>query len=186
MEILKVIEVSDVKQDVNGMPYKTVKFSTSDKKMINSVEGRIIVQIPTKVSSRNFQGHSYLELSQLAKDLGYLTKDGKADYSKLSEEEIKDVKPEFGYNLKKDQIVVGAIVSKEVEEYEITDSTTGEVRTVNTYSRVILGDSGQASFHSDIVKEFRRQGHELIQIADLEIEQGVGEEEEIETPAKVF
>lgn len=179
MEILKVVAVSEVKEDVNGMPYKTVQFSTSDKKVVNTAQGRIIVQIPTKLSSRNFQGHSYLELSRIAKEAGHITKDGKADYSKLTPQEIAEAKEEFGYNLKVGQVVAGALVSREVEPYEIPDSNTGEIREVSSYSRVILGDSDQHSFQAEIVREFRRQGHELIQVADLELEKAP-EEEEVE------
>lgn len=178
MEILKVISTSEVKEDVNTMPYKIVEFESAAQKSIQTPSGVITVKCPTRKSSRAFQGHVYLELKPLAIKLGKTDKDGKPEYAKLTAKEIEGVTPEFGFDLNVGDMVTGSIVKRAVEAYDIVDESTGDVRAVESYSRVILGDTGKFEFQALIVQEFRRQGHELIQVnPDLVLKTASSKEE---------
>lgn len=164
-EVLKVVAVSEPQPDVNGIPFRIVEMETLGIKRVTTAIGIIPAKCSKRRSKRAFWACSYLDLNPLAKELGYVDKDGNPDYKKIKEEDYKHLPCEFGFDLKVGEPVLGDIVSREVEPYNITDPETGEVlRETNLYSRIILGDTDSPAFQSTIVQEFRRQGHELIQV----------------------
>lgn len=114
-KLLKKVAESAVKQDKNGRNYKTVTFETNGIE-IQKVGGRDVqVHVPVKSSSMNVYESSYL-----------------------------DNKEEFGYSLPLGSYVPGAIVTQNVEPYQIPDTRTGEMRTVSTYSAIVIGDTDDA------------------------------------------
>lgn len=88
------------------------------------------IHVPTKSSSMNVYEESYLNNQE-----------------------------EFGYSLSVNSLVQGDIVTRNVEPYQITDRGTGEMRTVTTYTSVVLGDTDDAGFEVMVQKTIaRRQG----------------------------
>jgi hypothetical protein len=67
------------------------------------------------------------------------------------------------YNAGAGTAVVGTLVSREVEPYQIEDSVAGNVllRDVNTYSCFVPADESAANFESAVKSAFRWNGHPL-------------------------
>jgi len=67
------------------------------------------------------------------------------------------------YNANVGTAVVGTLVSREVEPYQIEDNIAGEstMRTVNTYSCFVAEAEDSARFESAVRSAFRWNGHPL-------------------------
>ena len=77
----------------------------------------------------------------------------------VNEESYLNNQEEFGYSLSVNSLVQGDIVTRNVEPYQIADRSTGEMRTVTTYTSVVLGDTDDAGFEVMVQKTIaRRQG----------------------------
>lgn len=141
-EFLTVTSFGEVKKDSNQRIYKQLFLKGNDMKYVN-VGGKTV---PIRTEAR--------ESSIIVRESRYL-----------------DDKPDFGWDFKIGERVAGAIVTREVMPYEITDQKTGEVRTVTTYTRPVLGDTtNKAAFEVAVRREFNAQGHPLME----EVQQQVG------------
>ena len=71
------------------------------------------------------------------------------------------------YNAAAGTAVVGSIVSREVEPYQIEDNIAGEtvLRTVNTYSCFVAEAEDSARFESAVRSAFRWNGHPLANVS---------------------
>jgi len=128
-KLLKKVAESAVKQDKNGKNYKTITFQTIGTQMQNVPGvGNVRVSVPTKTSSMNVYEESYL-----------------------------NGKEEFGYSLPVGEYVTGDIVTRTVEPYSITDTNSGEVRTVNTYTAIVLGDTDAPDFEVLVERTLSRR-----------------------------
>jgi hypothetical protein len=148
-EFLTVTSFGEVKKDSNQRIYKQVFLKGNDLKD---------VIIGGKVSTIRMEAR---ESSIIVRESRYL-----------------DDKPDFGWDFKIGERVGGAIVTREVMPYEITDAKTGEVRTVSTYTRPVLGDTtNKAAFEAAVRREFNSQGHPLLEDVTREVQslQQVGE-----------
>jgi len=68
---------------------------------------------------------------------------------------------DFGWNFKVGEYVLGAKVTRTVPDYPITDKATGNVNMVNTYSAIVLGDTTNPSFETEVRRVFKSAGHNL-------------------------
>lgn len=67
---------------------------------------------------------------------------------------------DFLYDAKVGEEVVGSLVTRIVNDYQIEDSTTGESRVVNKATVVVLEDTADAaSFEAAIDTAFKNAGH---------------------------
>lgn len=78
------------------------------------------------------------------------------------EESYLNDKMEFGYDFKVGDLVEGNIVTREVVEYEIVNTETGEERTVSSYTAVVFGDTFDPSFELEVQKAFKAAGHPIV------------------------
>lgn len=104
-DISQVIAISEVKTDKNGREFKTLRLSAPAYK-VQSVPGIGEVRVKTKAKqvSVNAWKESYL-----------------------------DSKPSFGWDAKiNDWLSVGIFVATNLEPYEITDTSSGEIREVTS------------------------------------------------------
>lgn len=131
-EYLTVTELGEVKQDKNDRNYRQIFFTGQSEKHITLPTGKVITAKTAPKTS-----------SILAREASYL-----------------DDKPEFAWGLKKGDTVLGAVVTREVEPYDIT-TADGEIREVSTYTRVVFGDTTDPSFESLVKREFEAQDRKL-------------------------
>lgn len=124
--VLTVVSVSNVKKDKNKRSFKTIKVRTSDKKSFINDDGvKVTAKIQPKIGTINSWEESYLDGNQ-----------------------------EFTYEFAEGEVILGDVVTLQVEPYEIPNQQTGEIRTVNRFSCVVLGDSTAPSWNSDVAKVF--------------------------------
>lgn len=125
---------SEVRQDKNKRNYKIVTFSQETSVEINHpTKGKIVALGEKKVSRKKAYEQNYL--NQTA-DLGWSEPVG--------------------------TIFLGKLVTKAVVPYEFTDERTGEVKTANNYTAIVLGDTTSPSFESAINSTFKSAGRSLI------------------------
>lgn len=137
--VLTVVGKSEVKEDKNGRAYVTVTFKGDDEKYITLPNGKVrTVKMKSRTSAKNAYQESYL-----------------------------NEQPDFEWGLKVGDEVLGAIVTRETDEYDIA-TPDGEIRTVNSYSRVIMGDSTDPSFETVIKREFAAQGRIIVNQAQVQ------------------
>lgn len=67
------------------------------------------------------------------------------------------------YNASEGTAVVGTLVTRDVEPYQIEDSIAGQtlLRDVNTYTCFVPADNSSANFESEVRNAFRWNGHQL-------------------------
>jgi hypothetical protein len=126
------VTVTAIKQDKdrNGRDYKVIRVAPSDTVYISLPNGQLLeAKREVKETSFNAYKESYLN------DL-----------------------PQFGWNTTLGQVLLGDIVTREVIPYNIP-TDMGEVRTVNTYSTFVTGDTTDAeAFDLQIKKVFNNKG----------------------------
>jgi hypothetical protein len=147
MNFLAKTAESEVKQDKNGKNYKRVTFTEV-----------VIMQTPF--------GPVQKPISQ-----------SRSNTQNRFEESYLDQKVETGYadpifnpkNPSNGGIFQGAIESRNVEEYEIVDTKTGEEKAVDKYTTIVFGDTDSPTYESLVKSAFKSQGHEVIEAAKLTI-----------------
>jgi len=133
MSLLTVISVSEVKQD-NGTKGEKRNYKTIVFRTPNTkVISGLKIRCKTKEGVVNAWEKAYL-----------------------------DNKMGFGFDFQVDDMVEGDIVTREVSEYPIADTTTGEERMVSTYSCVVFGDTTDPSFEIEVQKAFKAAGHPIV------------------------
>ncbi len=138
MNIIVKIAESELKQDKNGNSYKTVTFS--EQRMVDTPFGKMA--LPTSQSRST-------KINRYAKS--YLN----------GEPEIGFNDPIFNSsNPTKGGWFMGAIETRKVNEYDIT-ADDGSVRTVDTYTTIVFGDSDNPAFESLVKSSFKSRGHEI-------------------------
>lgn len=143
LTVIKKVEESKVKQDVNGRNYKTCTFEKMGKREVNIPGiGNIVVDDKPIRTSVNLWEESYLNNSM-----------------------------EYGYdtpvNTERNSYLFGDIVTRKVEPYVINslDKTTGEMveRTVDTYTTVVFDSSGNAeAFEAAVKRTFANRQHPIV------------------------
>jgi hypothetical protein len=71
------------------------------------------------------------------------------------------------YNAPQGSAVVGTLVTREVEPYQIEDTIAGNVllRDVSTYTCFVPAEESSANFESEVRNCFRWNGHTLAEVA---------------------
>ena len=138
--IIKTAE-SAVTQDRNGRNYKRVTFETLGKAIVNHpIVGRVIADVPKKSTKINIYENSYLNNQE-----------------------------EFGYSSPVGSKVLGNIVTRKVEAYDITNQETGETRTVNSYTTIVFGDTDTPDFEVAVERAFKNASHPLVEFTPANI-----------------
>lgn len=127
-ELLTVVKVSENRQDKNGRNYKVVTFQgPQHKEILDITTGELMtVRVPARTSSITRYEESYL-----------------------------DDKMQYMYDAEVGEKVPGAIVTREVPEYEING------RPVYSYSTVVLGMTSEPGFETQVLAAFKSAGHDL-------------------------
>ena len=136
--IVKKTAESEVKQDKNKREYKLITFG--ETRFVKNPFGPGEIMVPDS-QSRSTRTVVYKET--------YL-----------------DNKMGIGYNdpifnIKNPQAggwALGSIETRECEPYEIT-GTDGTVRTVNTFTTIVFGDTDSPAFESSVRSSFKSKGH---------------------------
>lgn len=127
--LIKKVAESAVKPDKNGRNYKTITVATLGTSVQNIPGvGNVTVHSPVKTASMNVYESSYLNNQE-----------------------------EFGYSLPVGSLMMGNIVTRTVEPYTIVNRENGEVRTVNTYTCAVLGDTDDEGFETLVEKTIARR-----------------------------
>ena len=155
-KLLRVLEVSEEKKDKNGLPYKTITFTTPDKVRVKDLLTDKVSVVNTKSKTRvlNLFKYNYLEVSAIAKEK-------EVEVKKLKQEDLKDVSPDFGYDLQVGHQVEGSIETRPVLSYEIVNQETGEIRIAHFYTTVVLGNTEDSDFEQAVQREFTRSGRTI-------------------------
>ena len=134
--VIKVAQ-SEIKNDKNQRPYKTVTFG--EVRFIDTPFGKMVVPATqARTTKINCYENNYLG----KQDPGY------AD-------------PIFNQsNPSNGGWFMGSIETREVEGYDIP-SADGGVRTVNTYTTVVFADTDSPAFESTVKSTFNSKGHVL-------------------------
>ena len=129
---------TEAKQDKNGRNYKTVAFS--EVKHVDTPFGKMLLPASqSKTVKINCYENSYLNKM----DAGY------AD-------------PIFNANNPANGgWFAGSIEAREVVGYDIT-SADGSIKTVNTYTTVVFGDTDSPAYESTVKAAFKSKGHEVM------------------------
>jgi len=133
---------SAVKQDKNGRNYKTVTFL--EVVMMNTPFG--IVQKPATQSRSNKINCYEKNYLNETPDIGY------------NDPIFNAAKPTAG------GLFQGSIETRQVEAYEIPDSE-GTMRTVNTFTTVVFGDTESPAYETVVKAAFKSKGHEVLEAA---------------------
>jgi hypothetical protein len=128
-----VSRLGEVKMDKNDREYRTIYFKGEEKVYLNRGGKLLEVNQITRESSTNAYAKSYL-----------------------------NDQPEAAWAFKVGTMVLGAIVTRKVAPYEIPFGEN-DVRTVDTYTRVVFGDTAKVEeFEALVQREFAAQGREIV------------------------
>lgn len=128
---------SEIKQDKNGRNYKTVTFG--EVRFIDTPFGKMVVPASqARTTKINCYENNYLNKM----DVGY------------NDPIFNQSNPANG------GWFAGSIETREVKEYDIP-SADGGVRTVNTYTTVVFGDTDSPAYESAVKSTFSSKGHEV-------------------------
>lgn len=132
--LIKTAE-SEVKQDRNGRNYKVIDLT--EAAMMNTPFGQVQKpQAQCRSTRIKVQEQSYLNDKE---ELGYSD-------------------PVFNKsNPAKGGIFEGAIVTRNVQPYEVND------RVVSTYTTAVFGNTDDAGFESAVKTRFKSAGHEVVE-----------------------
>ena len=138
--LLKVNSI-EIREDKKGNPYKFIEVANYPHKLMLGPDG-------TQVKVR-----------QMARTIGITAWDKR---EVTMEDGTKyDFKADPSFALEDKESFAGDIVTRKVPAYDIADDN-GEVRTVDTYSCVVFGDTDdKPGFEAAISKEFKRRDHDL-------------------------
>ena len=136
--VIKVAQ-SEIKNDKNQRPYKTVTFG--EVRFIDTPFGKMVVPATqARTTKINCYENNYLG----KQDPGY------AD-------------PIFNQsNPSNGGWFAGSIETRNVEGYDIP-TADGGVRTVNTYTTVVFGDTDSPAFESAVKSAFSSKGHNVVE-----------------------
>jgi hypothetical protein len=136
--VIKVSQ-SEIKNDKNQRPYKTVTFG--EVRFIDTPFGKMVVPATqARTTKINCYENNYLG----KQDPGY------AD-------------PIFNQsNPSNGGWFAGSIETRNVEGYDIP-TADGGVRTVNTYTTVVFGDTDSPAFESSVKSAFSSKGHNVVE-----------------------
>lgn len=136
--IVVKIAQSELKKDKNQRNYKTVTFG--EVRFIDTPFGKMTVPASQARQTKiNCYENNYLGKM----DVGY------------SDPIFNQSNPAAG------GWFLGSIETRNVSEYDITASDGG-VRTVSTYTTVVLGDTDSPAFESAVKSTFASKGHEVV------------------------
>jgi hypothetical protein len=133
MKTMKVIAVSDVKQDKNGRDYKVVTLSNPSVVTMMDVEtGELITaKVPPLKSKVTAYKETYL-----------------------------DDTPSFLWDAVEGETVLGSVVTRKVPVYDISDGDVS--RKVETYTCAVVANSDDSeTWEVAIEKAFKNNGHPL-------------------------
>lgn len=146
--VVKTAE-TPVKQDKNGRNYKTVTFT--ERVMMNTAFG----PLPKPLNQcRSTSVNQYEENYLGAKDPAY------------SSPIFNERNPQAGGYFE------GKIETRNVAEYDI-EARDGAIRTVNTYTTVVLGDTTSPAWENVVKSVFRSRGHEVVEPTNITIQETV-------------
>lgn len=137
LKVVKIIETNEKGQplvDKNGKEYKRISVQTNGSKVITDEQGN---NIKIKVAPRESSFHAYKE--------SYLPSG----------------KMEFGYDFLVGDLVAGDIVKRKVVPYTIVNEETGEEKTVNIASVIVLGEDNSDNWETLVLSAFKQRGFEL-------------------------
>jgi hypothetical protein len=133
--VIKVVSVSQVSNDKNGRPFKSIGFASIGLIYKDLGDGKLIpVRTKSRTTTVNISGESYL-----------------------------DGKPEFGYDLEVGDFVEGDIVTKAVKPYMIPQGE-GLSREVSTYTTAVFGDPTADNWENLIKVTFKNKQHEIVEL----------------------
>lgn len=139
MKFLKVTNVSEVKEDKNDVAYKTLRAKAEAFFMIHDPETNKMERV----------------LNPAAKETAF------NQWEKSYDSKLNGA-PDAAYEAKVGSRLAGTIVTRKVPSYEITDSDSGEVKTVDSYTTAVFGDtSEEEAFEIATLATFKRNGHEI-------------------------
>ncbi|KKN88700.1 hypothetical protein LCGC14_0245910 [marine sediment metagenome] len=89
-------------------------------------------------------------------------------WSKKPWDKEGEASPDLGYNLEVGQRILGSVVTRRVTPYDMpVDPDSGEIRSVDTYSCLVKGDTDNAEeFEIAIERQFRANNHPLPSIEE--------------------
>ena len=129
---------SEVKQDKNTRNYRTITFG--EVRFIETPFGKMVVPASqARTTKINCYENNYLGKM----DVGY------------SDPIFNQSNPANG------GWFAGSIETREVEGYDIP-TADGGVRTVNTYTTVVFGDTDSPAFESAVKSAFSSKGHNVV------------------------
>jgi hypothetical protein len=135
--VIKVAQ-SEIKNDKNQRPYKTVTFG--EVRFIDTPFGKMIVPATqARTTKINCYENNYLG----KQDPGY------------ADPIFNQSNPAAG------GWFAGSIETRNVEGYDIP-TADGGVRTVNTYTTVVFGDTDSPAFESSVKSAFSSKGHNVV------------------------
>lgn len=135
--VIKVAQ-SEIKNDKNQRPYKTVTFG--EVRFIDTPFGKMVVPATqARTTKINCYENNYLG----KQDPGY------------ADPIFNQSNPAAG------GWFAGSIETREVEGYDIP-TADGGVRTVNTYTTVVFGDTDSPAFESSVKSAFSSKGHNVV------------------------
>lgn len=134
--IQKVAE--EIRQDKNGRNYKYTTFKGLDKEYMDIPGvGKTVVAMKTRTSVVNLYEKSYLNDQE-----------------------------QFAYSVPVNGFVFGAIETRFVQPYELPDNSKdapeGAMKTINTYSCVVFGDSTSPIWDNTVAQEMKSKGHIVV------------------------
>lgn len=135
--VIKVAQ-SEIKNDKNQRPYKTVTFG--EVRFIDTPFGKMVVPATqARTTKINCYENNYLG----KQDPGY------------ADPIFNQSNPAAG------GWFAGSIETRNVEGYDIP-TADGGVRTVNTYTTVVFGDTDSPAFESSVKSAFSSKGHNVV------------------------
>lgn len=152
---LTVINVSEPIADKNGINYKQITVMTASQKLVfNEVGQAVVMRVVPKKGTFNAWEHSYAEMLNIARKKG-------VELSDLTKEDLKGIAPDFAYSLKPGEKLLGDVIQRKVEAYNVP-SSDGEERTVDLYSCVVLGNTAEEDqFEAEVARTFKRNGRPI-------------------------
>lgn len=128
--MLTVASISEIRTDKNGHEYVNVTVKGDEKQYINTPAGVITAFVPSRQTAINAYQENYL---------------GQQD---------------FLWDKKVGTVVLGQIVTRNVQPYELTINKV--TRTVNTYTCVVFGNTNDTdAFEVAVQRAFSQAGHPL-------------------------
>ncbi len=133
-KVLKKIS-EEIRQDKNGKNYKYTTFSGLDAEYMDIPGvGRTVVSMKNRETTINLYEESYL-----------------------------NQKEQYAYSLPIGSFCFGSIETRFVSPYDLPDNTKGApkgaMKTINTFSCIVFGDSTAPTWENTVRQEIKARGH---------------------------